>query len=64
VLGASGKTGEGVAEVLNAVVERIPPPREDTGLAEGLIFDFGYDSNRGIIVYMRVFGGNSKKAMI
>jgi GTP-binding protein LepA len=61
VLGASGKTGEGVAEVLNAVVERIPPPREDTGLAEGLIFDFGYDSNRGIIVYMRVFGGQFKK---
>jgi GTP-binding protein LepA len=61
VLGASGKTGEGVVEVLNAVIDRIPPPKSDTGLAEGLIFDFGYDSNRGIIVYMRVFGGGFKK---
>jgi len=61
VLGASGKTGEGVAEVLNAVIDRVPPPKSDSGLAEGLIFDFGYDSNRGIIVYMRVFGGSFKK---
>lgn len=61
VLGASGKTGEGVADVLNAVIDRVPPPKQDTGHAEGLIFDFGYNSNRGIIVYMRVFGGSFKK---
>jgi GTP-binding protein LepA len=61
VLGASGKTGEGVAEVLDAVVERIPVPAADTQLPEGLIFDFGYNSNRGIIVYLRVFGGKFKK---
>ena len=61
VLGASGKTGEGVPEILDAVVERVPPPKSDTGLSEGLIFDFGYNSNRGIIVYMRVFGGQFKK---
>src|SRR6185369_3042566 len=61
VLGASGKTGEGVAEVLDAVIDRVPPPKSDSGLAEGLIFDFGYNSNRGIIVYMRVFGGTFKK---
>src|SRR3989338_7584775 len=50
---ASGKTGEGVAEVLDAVVARIPPPAIDTEYSEGLIFDFGYNSNRGIIVYLR-----------
>jgi GTP-binding protein LepA len=61
VLGASGKTGEGVSGVLDAVIDCVPPPKSDTGLAEGLIFDFGYDSNRGIIVYMRVFGGSFKK---
>lgn len=61
VLGASGKTGEGVGAVLDAIVERIPAPAEDTALAEGLIFDFGYNSNRGIIVYLRVFGGEFKK---
>lgn len=61
VLGASGKTGAGVAEVLNAVVDRIPPPvSNDTG-AQGLIFDFGYSDHRGIIVYMRVFGGEFRK---
>lgn len=61
VLGASGKTGEGVARVLDAVVERVPPPAADTAHPEGLIFDFGYNSNRGIIVYMRVFGGAFRK---
>ncbi len=61
VLGASGKTGEGVEDVLNAVISRVPPPNAGTGLPEGLIFDFGYNANRGIIVYMRVFGGSFKK---
>lgn len=61
VLGASGKTGEGVAAVLDAVVDRIPPPAPPTDGAQGLIFDFGYNDHRGIIVYMRVFGGEFKK---
>lgn len=61
VLGASGKTGQGVAEVLDAIVERIPEPAADTAHPEGLIFDFGYNSNRGIIVYLRVFGGEFRK---
>ncbi|MEQ1813930.1 MAG: translation elongation factor 4 [Candidatus Nitrotoga sp.] len=60
ILGCSGKTGAGVAELLNAVVERVPAPVH-TADAQGLIFDFGYNSNRGIIVYMRVFGGSFKK---
>ena len=57
VLGASGKTGEGVAEVLSAIVERISPPVPDSKDPQGLIFDFGYSEHRGIIVYLRVFGG-------
>ena len=57
VLGASGKTGEGVAAVLDAVVERIPPPVANSSAPQGLIFDFGYSEHRGIIVYLRVFGG-------
>lgn len=61
ILGASGKTGEGVSAVLDAIVERIPAPVGDTEHPEGLIFDFGYNPNRGIIVYMRVFGGAFKK---
>ena len=61
VLGASGKTGEGMATVLDAVVDRIPPPQPNADGAQGLIFDFGYSDHRGIIVYMRVFGGEFRK---
>ena len=61
VLGASGKTGEGVAAVLDAVVDRVPPPAAKTNGAQGLIFDFGYSDHRGIIVYMRIFGGEFRK---
>lgn len=61
ILGASGKTGQGVAELLDAVVERIPPPRAASAEPQGLIFDFGYSDHRGIIVYLRVFGGAFQK---
>ncbi|OGG61346.1 elongation factor 4 [Candidatus Kaiserbacteria bacterium RIFCSPHIGHO2_02_FULL_59_21] len=60
VLRTSGKTGAGVAELLNAIVERVPPPRSG-GKTQALVFDFGYSDHRGVIVYMRVFGGTIKK---
>jgi GTP-binding protein LepA len=61
ILGASGKTGEGVAAVLDSVVDRVPPPMSETDAAQALIFDFGYSDHRGIIVYLRVFSGEFKK---
>lgn len=61
VLGCSGKTGEGVAELLNTVVEKLPPPSMREEGAQGLIFDFGYSDHRGIIVYLRIFGGEFRK---
>ena len=61
VLGCSGRTGEGVAALLDAVVNRVPPPKTVETGAQGLIFDFGYSDHRGIIVYLRVFGGQFKK---
>lgn len=61
VLGASGKTGEGVAAVLDAIVERIPAPRPTGKGTQGLVFDFGYSDHRGVIVYMRVFDGSITK---
>lgn len=61
VLGCSGKTGEGVAALLDAVVDRVPPPGTTETGAQGLIFDFGYSDHRGIIVYLRIFGGQFKK---
>jgi GTP-binding protein LepA len=58
----SGKTGEGVKELLDLICERIPAPRESSSLTyRGLVFDFKYSNHRGIIVYMRVFDGMVKK---
>lgn len=60
ILGVSGKTGEGVETLLDRVVEQVPPPQH-TDKPQGLIFDFGYSDHRGIIVYLRVFGGSFAK---
>lgn len=64
ILSVSGKTGDGVLDLLNEIINRIPSPKENevvlnTGRA--LIFDFKYDNHRGIIVYIRVFDGEFKK---
>lgn len=62
ILMASGKTGEGVAELLEAICARIPAPKPTTtNEYRGLIFDFQYSNHRGIIVYQRVFDGSVKK---
>ena len=61
ILGCSGKTGQGVAELLDVIVDRVPPPEEPNTGAQGLIFDFGYSDHRGIIVYLRIFGGQFRK---
>ena len=55
----SGKTGDGVKNLLNAIVERIPCPQGDsTGPLRALIFDSKYDSYKGVIAYVRVFDGS------
>lgn len=62
ILAASGKTGEGVRDVLDAICERIPAPKKaELDTYRGLIFDFQYSNHRGIIVYQRVFDGSVKK---
>lgn len=61
VIGASGKTGLGVNTVLDTIVARVPPPADHAHGVQGLIFDFGYSDHRGVIVYMRVFGGSIAK---
>ncbi len=61
----SGKTGDGVEELLEAIRERIPPPElNDDNPYKGLIFDFQYSNHRGIIVFMRVFDGVVKKGEV
>ncbi len=59
IIRASGKTGEGVEDILNAVVERIPHPvgKEDAPL-QALIFDSVFNSFRGIIAYFKIVNGS------
>jgi GTP-binding protein LepA len=58
VLRVSAKTGEGVPELLNVVVEQVPPPSGDLAApARALIFDSVYDTYRGVVTYVRVVDG-------
>ncbi len=62
-ISCSAKTGVGIPEILQAVVDRIPSPKENADQAtKALIFDSYYDPYRGVIVYFRIMsGGISKK---
>ncbi|WP_175934617.1 translation elongation factor 4 [Corynebacterium sp. Marseille-P4321] len=63
VLRVSGKTGEGVPELLDRVVEMVPPPTSPSGAAatdapaRALIFDSVYDTYRGVVTYVRMMDG-------
>ena len=62
ILRASGRTGEGVQEILDAVVDRIPCPKGDTEAPlQALIFDSVFNSFRGIIAYYKILNGSIKK---
>jgi len=58
---ASGKSGIGIEDILEAVVARVPPPRwTDYPATRILVFDSKYDSYRGVIAFVRVFSGSIK----
>lgn len=63
IMFVSGRTGEGVGDLLDEVVRRIPPPK--TMVPEerfkSLIFDFKYSNHRGVIVFVRVFSGEVRR---
>lgn len=62
ILHISAKTGQGVDAVLDAVIDNIPPPKDEgSDRTRALIFDSYYDDYRGVILYVRVTDGQIKK---
>jgi len=66
ILEVSGKTGQGVSQLLETVIRKVPPPAESGAAlgAEGfrsLVFDFQYDTHRGVTVYIRAIKGVVKR---
>jgi GTP-binding protein LepA len=62
VLAVSGRTGDGVIELLEAVIARVPAPRApEADEARSVVFDFSFSTHRGVAVFLRVFDGSLKK---
>ncbi len=62
ILKASGKTGEGVADILQAIIKYGQPPQESKiDSTRALIFDSKYDEYKGVVAYVRIFDGEIKK---
>ena len=60
IICCSGKTGEGVEELLDAVVERIPSPKSNSDKLRALIFESYFDPYKGVIILIRVMDGKVK----
>ena len=62
IIQASAKTGDGIGEILEAIINRVPPPKtSDSNDLKALIFDSVYNPFRGIEIYFRVFSGKISK---
>jgi len=62
IVHASGKTGQGVPDILKAIIKRIPPPKGDPNAPlQALIFDSVFNSFRGVIAYFRILNGTLRK---
>lgn len=62
ILEVSGKTGEGVKNLLDEITDKVPPPEfEFENRLRALVFDFEYSEHQGIIVYVRVIDGQIRK---
>ncbi len=65
ILSVSGKTGEGVKELIEEIIQRVPAPKSEFGdvafnQSRSLIFDFEYSNHMGVILYVRVLDGSVK----
>ncbi len=61
ILKVSGKTGEGVKELLDAIIDNAPPPKSEITEPRALIFDFKYSDHKGIVLFVRITDGEIKK---
>ena len=61
ILTTSAKTGQGVEDILQAIADRVPSPKSQSKDAQALIFDSTYDEYRGVVIYIRNFGGTITK---
>jgi GTP-binding protein LepA len=62
VLQGSAKAGLGIGELLDAVIDRVPPPKgEPGGILQAMVFDSHYDDYRGAVTYVRVMNGRVSK---
>ena len=66
ILSVSAKEGLGIDDVFDSIISKIPEPtnKHENNMSRGLIFDSFYDQFRGVVAYVRVFGGEFKKSDI
>ena len=60
IICCSGKTGEGVPELLDAVIDRVPSPKSDSDKLRALIFDSYFDPYKGVVILVRIVDGKVK----
>ncbi|MBQ4263020.1 MAG: translation elongation factor 4 [Bacilli bacterium] len=60
ILCCSAKTGEGVAEILDAIIDRVPSPKSNNDKLQALIFDSYFDPYKGVIALIRIMSGTIK----
>ena len=60
IICCSGKTGEGVDKLLDAVIERVPSPKSESNKLRALIFDSYFDPYKGVVILIRIMDGTVK----